>query len=48
MKKQNEYSNFDAAMKAVLKVSHKEIKDKLDAACGAPKEIRTPDLLVRS
>ena len=37
MKSKNEFANFDATMKQLMKVSHSEIKAKLDAEKAAKK-----------
>ncbi len=37
MKSKNEFANFDATMKRLMKVSHSEIKAKLDAEKEAKK-----------
>jgi hypothetical protein len=41
MKKHSEFASFDRAMRKVLKVSHSEIKAKLDAEKTAKKRKKT-------
>lgn len=43
MKKNDEYENFDRSMREILKVSHAEIKAKLDEERAAKKRKSRPE-----